>query len=419
MKTFFVSLALLLSSSTSFASQITSSAEQRKIVEELSGVSQLGIGGLPSVISQRFSDSPEIFTAAEYLVKKYRDQGIEAAILEYNPQDAFPYYYQNTDDTYRSYFRHLLPQLTAEFNGYCDNTLSPEKRDTVIKRLIRVGVDEKMFCQTPASNRVETYIRSTVDHTTLITKEMIERRVLTTWPNVLAIVETAKSSEETGARPLCVIGAHLDSVARDGGGRGPIVSPTTLAPGADDNGSGTAAVVTLARALRDWVKTQNVNFPCDLAFAHFSGEEEGLLGSLVFAHQQLNRPVSWMVNFDMIAYNGGPKARMNVGYDSRFGRTLPEAFAGASDKIESVIVERETFIYSSDQIAFWGIGVPAISISEQACTNSLCSDQFKYFNPNLHTSKDTVDVLDFDYAAAIIEHSYGGFIKLLSTYKSN
>jgi hypothetical protein len=407
---------------TVYAAPATTASEQKKYVEDLSGVAQLGIGGLPSVISQRFSDSPEIFSAAQYLVQKYRDFGISASILEYNPLDAFPYYRQNTDETYRSYFKHLTPTLQQEFDGYCANTLTPEKRTVVENRLNRVGLVKDRFCQEPQNMRVEYYISATVDHTTALTKKMLDQRSLVTWPNVLAVVSESRSSlTDSGAtvRPLCVIGAHLDSVARDGGGRGPIVSPNTLAPGADDNASGTAAVLTLARALKSWVESEGVNLPCDLAFAHFTGEEEGLLGSLVFAHLQVNRPVLWMANFDMVAFNGGEQPTVNIGYDSRFGRSLAEHFGESSPELRVIIVERETFIYSSDQISFWGIGVPAISISEQACSNVECSNPFKYFNPNLHTPHDTAEILDFDYAARIVNHSFGALKKVLSTYKSN
>lgn len=398
------------------ATTATTAAEQKQLVEALSGAAHLGIGGLPSVISQRFSDSPEIFTTAQYLKAKYDELGIPADVLEYNPLDAYPYYYRDIDDTYRSYFQKLIPMLRDEFNGLCDGALDEKKRDAVLKRLERVGLTQSALCKTAAAGRVELYVKTVVDHTTAGTKEMLENRKLATWPNVMAFVATSARTGEIGGRPLCVVGAHMDSVARGEGNRGPITSPTTLAPGADDNASGTAAVFALARALRDWVAAERPELPCDLAFVHFSGEEEGLLGSSVFAHLQVDRPILWMVNFDMIAYNKAPQAVMNVGYNKRFGRQMAEAFLPAPAKLKVAIVEKETFIYSSDQISFWGKGVPAISISEQACADEACAERYKYFNPYLHTPHDTVEHLDFDYAATIVNHSYGG-LKNLLTYK--
>lgn len=409
-------LALCLSApSPVYSYDLTGAAEQKDLVEALSGAAQLGVGGLPAVLSQRFSDSPEIQTTASYLKAKYEALGVDAQVLQYNPLDAYPYYLQNTDKTYRSYFVHMMPMLKADFDGLCAGTLTAERAQIVLKRLERVGLAKDSFCTVAQPERVETYIRTTVAHTAEITKKMLSARTLPTWPNVVAYLQTSEAGGEAGARPLCVIGAHMDSVARDGGGRGPIVSPATLAPGADDNGSGTAAVLTLARGIKVWLETVKPKaLRCDLAFVHFSGEEEGLLGSLAFAHLQSQRPILWMVNFDMIAYNASTTPVMNVGYDRSFGRSLAEHFGGEFGKLKTLIIERETFIYSSDQIAFWDIGVPAISISEQACSEPTCAEPFRAFNPHLHTPEDTAAILDFQYAAAIINHSFTGLLALLT-----
>ncbi len=400
------------------AEGLTSATEQKNLIESLSGAAQLGVGGLPNILSQRFSDSPEIQTTAQYLKAKYDELGIQAGIADYDPLDAFPFYFQNTDKTYRSYFVHMMPMLRSDFDGLCAGTLPADKLDTVVKRLKRVGLEKDSFCKVAVKDRVETYIHTTIEHSTSITKKLLTERTQTTWPDVLAYLPTGDLGGEVFQRPVCVIGAHMDSVARDGGGRGPIISPATLAPGADDNGSGTAAVLTLARGLRDWLavsKPQNIK--CDIILAHFSGEEEGLIGSIAFAHLLMKRPILWMVNFDMIAYNGSPEkheAVVNVGYDKAFGREVAEYFAGDTAKLKSLIIERETFIYSSDQIAFWDIGVPGVSISEQACSNLKCDSPFKFFNPNLHTPGDTAAILDFNYAADIIEHSFDGLKRLLT-----
>jgi hypothetical protein len=402
---------------------VTGGAEMRSLVEALSGAARLGVGGLPTTISQRFSDSAEIQTSALFLQHKYRETGIEAEIANYDPMEAFPYYRQNTDETYRSYFRHLTPRLQTEFDGFCSGTLSPEKREEVEKRLKRVNLERGILCGARSQERVEVYIQATVEHTTEITRAMLSHRALAVWPNVLAYVSGGKSLEgEAGPRPICVIGAHMDSVAREGGGRGPIVSPGTLAPGADDNASGTAAVLTLARVARDWLITGDRRLPCDLVFAHFSGEEEGLLGSLAFTRLQNKRPVLWMVNFDMIAYHtaGAAEPLMNVGYDAKFGDALARSFAGASTEApRTLVVERNVFIYSSDQIAFWTLGIPALSVSEEACSEAKeCKDPYKNFNPKLHTPDDVVQSLDFDYAAAIVDKSFEGLKALLTAYRS-
>jgi hypothetical protein len=395
-----------LSEAAQSSEVITNAAEQRELVETLSG----------ELVAQRYSDSKDIYATAEFLKSKYEEAGIDAAIADYDPMQALPYYAETTDQTYRSYFKHLLPVLEVEFNSFCGGTLPDEKSTAVANRLKRVGLEKETFCQVESSKRVETYISATVQHTVEVSRKSLASRSLETWPNVVALVRAPNQPSDGTQNPVCVVGAHMDSVAREGGSRGPVVSPKVAAPGADDNASGTAAVLTLAKAAKNWVQLERPELNCDLLFVHFSGEEEGLLGSLAFAHLQVAKPVRWMVNFDMVAFNSKNSPNvMNIGYDAKFGRGLPEAF-NAGGKLNALVIERETFIYSSDQIAFWSIGVPAISVSEQACADLSCRDPFKYFNPNLHTTEDTTTVLDFEYAANLINQSFEGLKRLL-TYK--
>jgi Peptidase family M28 len=75
-----------------------------------------------------------------------------------------------------------------------------------------------------------------------------------------------KKGGAAGARKAVVVTAHLDSINLQGG-------PTANAPGADDNGSGSAGLLEMARVLRDHRSKH------DLRFILFGGEEEGLFGS--------------------------------------------------------------------------------------------------------------------------------------------
>jgi hypothetical protein len=72
------------------------------------------------------------------------------------------------------------------------------------------------------------------------------------------------------------------------------------APGADDNLSGTAAVVEIARIL-----AQEAPLPFDVEFVAFDGEELGLWGSdtLAAAEKAAGQPILGVLNMDMIGYN--------------------------------------------------------------------------------------------------------------------
>ncbi len=66
-----------------------------------------------------------------------------------------------------------------------------------------------------------------------------------------------------------MVGGHYDSRATD------VNSPTQRAPGADDNGSGTAAVIELLTSLKQ--DRPHIKFQRTLVFVLFSGEEQGEL----------------------------------------------------------------------------------------------------------------------------------------------
>ena len=89
----------------------------------------------------------------------------------------------------------------------------------------------------------------------------------------------------TDPQRVIVITGHLDSRVTD------IMNATSDAPGADDDGSGTAAVIEAARVLSKY------RFPATLAFGVDSGEEQGLYGGKVLADYAVAH--GWRVEADL------------------------------------------------------------------------------------------------------------------------
>src|SRR5690606_24308011 len=90
---------------------------------------------------------------------------------------------------------------------------------------------------------------------------------------------------------IIVVGAHYDSISQ---------SPQTTAPGAEDNGSGTAGLLELARILAP------ARPEATILFIAYAGEEQGLNGSYdhvrkLRAAGELTK-VKAVYNMDMIAY---------------------------------------------------------------------------------------------------------------------
>jgi hypothetical protein len=117
------------------------------------------------------------------------------------------------------------------------------------------------------------------------------------------VVGVLPGSEPARAKETVVIGAHYDHVGL--GGR-LSVSPERAGEihnGADDNASGTASVIEIARA----AVADRARFPRTLVFVAFAGEERGLLGSAFYASQPrmpLEGTIA-MVNLDMIGRANG------------------------------------------------------------------------------------------------------------------
>ena len=118
--------------------------------------------------------------------------------------------------------------------------------------------------------RSEALTGATVDYVEHLTKN---RRTVATSSAFCRAAIPAR------AREAIVIGAHYDHVGL--GGRLSVTPERTgeIHNGADDNASGTASIIEMARAAMD----ERSRFPRTLVFVAFAGEERGLLGSAYYA----------------------------------------------------------------------------------------------------------------------------------------
>ncbi|MFZ5942193.1 MAG: M20/M25/M40 family metallo-hydrolase [Bacteroidota bacterium] len=114
---------------------------------------------------------------------------------------------------------------------------------------------------------------------TRVTNSIIRAR------NVIGVIEGKRSDE------IVVVGAHYDHLGKYNG---------YVWNGADDNASGTVAVMTLAKAcMATGEKPERT-----IVFATWTGEEKGLLGSKYFTEHPYRKKIFAYVNFDMIGRNG-------------------------------------------------------------------------------------------------------------------
>ncbi|CAI9686090.1 M28 family metallopeptidase [Elizabethkingia anophelis] len=114
---------------------------------------------------------------------------------------------------------------------------------------------------------------------------------------------------------IFMISGHLDSRVSD------VMNAKDNAPGANDDGSGTAAVIESARIL------SKSKFPATIIFVAFSGEEQGLLGSRMMAEKAENE--NWqleaLLNNDMISNNLTSETNLINAHQLRvFSEGLPQ-----------------------------------------------------------------------------------------------
>ena len=188
-------------------------------------------------------------------------------------------------------------------------------------------------------------------------------------------------SDPALADQYVVLGAHYDHVGVDSRGR--------VGFGADDNGSGTAALLEVAAALALAHPRRSI-----LACA-FAAEEDGLLGSDALAEHP---PVpidamAAMINMDMLGF-GEPDEVIVLGVPENpgFEKLLNRARKLRNTKVRDVVTGKgQSLFQRSDHYNFHRRGVPAMFFFE-----GLPIDR----NPHYHTWHDTIDVLDLDKIAA-------------------
>ena len=258
--------------------------------------------------------------------------------------------------------------------------------------------------------------RMTVQQQTFVQPVSNNIPVPTTITNVIATLKGTASPER-----FYVITGHLDSRVTD------VLDFTSDAPGADDDASGVAVVLELARlfATRQFAGT--------LVFATVAGEEQGLYGSTFMAAQMAaaGNDVQGMFSNDIVGASQGwdgtkpdphtvrmflegvPTAATaseislmqavggeNDGGSRQLGRFVQEVapfeLTGMNIRL---IWRRDRYLRGTDSLSFQGHGYPAARISEPR-------ENFNHEHQNTRVVNgvqlgDLIQYVDFDYVARV------------------
>ena len=202
-----------------------------------------------------------------------------------------------------------------------------------------------------------------------------------TAPNVVAVL---RGSDPALRDEYVVLSSHMDHV-----GVGTPVNGDSIYNGADDDASGTAALVEVAEA----IASLPVRPKRSIVFLHVSGEEKGLLGSRWYSDHP-TVPLEQIVaniNVDMIGRNS-PDTVVVIGKNySTLGRSMnqvgarhPELRLAAADDIWP----EERFFFRSDHFNFARKEIPALFF-------------FTGVHPDYHRPSDEVGKIDTDKAMRV------------------
>ena len=169
------------------------------------------------------------------------------------------------------------------------------------------------------------------------------------------------------------------------------VAGDSIANGADDDASGTSAVVALA----EYFKKRNDNAR-PLLFVAFAAEEIGGFGAQHFSRQLNPQQVTALFNIEMIGKEAkfGPNTAFITGYDkSDFGKLLQANLVGSKFRFEPDPYPEQNLFYRSDNATLARLGVPAHTIS----TDQLPTDKL------YHSVDDEVESLNLTNMTAVIQ----------------
>lgn len=231
--------------------------------------------------------------------------------------------------------------------------------------------------------------------------------------NAMAVLKGTDPNDDR----IYIISGHLDSRVTD------VMNRKSDAPGANDDGSGTAAVLECARVMSRHA------FPATIIFVAVSGEEQGLLGSTFLANTAKTKGwnVDAMLNNDIVGSNNSNGTNIvdntrlrvfseaiaqqdtgraltairNLGLenDSRsrqLARYVKETGERYVDNLQVVMIYRsDRFLRGGDHIPFLQKGYTAVRLTEM-------NENFDHQHQDLRTEKavvygDLPGFMDFEY----------------------
>ena len=182
---------------------------------------------------------------------------------------------------------------------------------------------------------------------------------------------------------IIMIGGHYDSIVGDGS------NPMILAPGVDDNGTGTIAALETAKVLRD------IDLETTVMFACWAAEEQGLIGSQNWVSRawQNGLNIGFYLNFDMIGNCGGnnPVCQLDVEADET-SNGFADLFIDMLSQYTNIEPVKYPYVGGgSDHYPFYSHGYHTVFAIETD------------FSPYYHSVQDVLENINMDFYSDVVK----------------
>lgn len=214
-----------------------------------------------------------------------------------------------------------------------------------------------------------------------------------TW-NVIGLIE---GSDPVLKREYVVLGAHYDHLGM-GGGPSSKSDKIAIHHGADDNASGTSALLEIGEKLM----SQRAALKRSVLLIAFGAEEQGLLGSAYFAEHPVVplSQIKLMINMDMVGrLNSENHVYMGGAGTFPGGMELMRELGpplGLSPMVHAGSVG------GSDHVSFYKKNISVLGIHTGG-------------HPQYHTPEDTVDLINFKGQKQVCEYVFNAIMKIAGT----
>ena len=328
------------------------------------------------------------------------------------------------------------PSVDAKLRSII-SPVSPAQLKRTIEALVSFGTRHTLSSQTDpkrgigaALNWTEGQFKSFELPTVRPCEVMTNQRVPTP-TRVCDMVAIHRGTERPN--DVVIIQGHIDSRVTDA------MNFTSDAPGANDDGSGTAAVIEAARVL------SKHKFPGTIVYAALSGEEQGLLGGKVLANYA--KAQGWNVvavlNNDIIGnscssdgvcdstharvLSEGPRSQGQAelaaqthslgGENDAPSRNMSRYLDSLADRLKIGLDVRQ--IWRTDRFGRGGDHIPFLEAGYPAARISVAIENYDWQHQDLRTENgkrygDTIDHVDFAYLAKMTKLNVAALANIAS-----